>query len=217
MKLRSNLLCLILALGLGLWPISATAQEGRFDIGLRFNAMGASGKPTNDILGTGVFGRYRLNEKWFIGVGFDQADEFDVERPYEFLGLVGEPAAETDTLATSTTVSSWIERVYEKPGRHLEWFWTLGLGVVTLDVDPVSGLLADGGVYDIRTDAGSEFVALGSAGLRIRFGQWAFESALRFDQHFADWAMVDNVSGATTTIDDYLVKGVHLGLSYRIR
>ena len=37
----------------------------------------------------------------------------------------------------------------------------------------------------------------------------------RLDQHFADWDITDRVSGATASIDDYLLKGVHLAFAYR--
>ena len=56
-----------------------------------------------------------------------------------------------------------------------------------------------------------------SAGLyACGFGErFLFEPALRLDQHFADWDVTDRVSGATASIDDYLLKGVHLAFAYR--
>ncbi len=192
------------------------AQEGRFDIGFRLNGLGGSGKPTNDILGFGIQGRYRLNGRWWVGFGVDQSDEFDVERPAEFLGLpVDFSDDEIDAKGTSTVLMGWIERVYERGGR-LEWFWTAGAGLNSVDIDPVEGPRTDGGIYRIVTDTGDEVILSLSAGLRWRFGQrWTIEVAARGDQHFADWDLVDEVSRASTTIDDYFIRGVTLGLRYR--
>lgn len=38
---------------------------------------------------------------------------------------------------------------------------------------------------------------------------------MRADYHLADWEMRDTVSGATGSIDDYLVKGLSLGVVTR--
>lgn len=65
-------------------------------------------------------------------------------------------------------------------------------------------------------DAGTELVASASLGLRVRLGEgFLFEPALRLDQHFADWDITDRMSGATASIDAYLLKGVHLAFAYR--
>jgi hypothetical protein len=193
------------------------AQESpRFDVGLRFDALVADGEPANDMLGAGVFGRYRLNDRWRLGLAVDQSPEFDVERPHEFLGLASDPAAgEVDAKSTSTALTAWIERVYERPGRRLEWFWGAGGGFAAVDVEDVAGPLAGGGTYDITQEVGTEILASASAGLRFRFAErWALEAALRLDQHFTDWTVTDRVSGRTAALDDYLVQGAHFGLSY---
>ena len=92
----------------------------------------------------------------------------------------------------------------------------MGAGVNSVDVDDQAGLLAGGGSFDIAIDAGTEWVASASVGLRVRVGErFLFEPALRLDQHFADWDVTDRVSGATASIDDYLLKGVHLAFAYR--
>ena len=58
-------------------------------------------------------------------------------------------------------------------------------------------------------------VAASLAGLRVRLGRaWLLEAALRADQHFTDWTVTDRVSGRTGEFDDYLVKGVHVGLQF---
>src|SRR5688572_12008708 len=108
--------------GLTAWPAAlAAAEEDRCELGLRLGAVAADGEPTNDIMGGGVYGRYRLNDRWRLGVAVDHSPDFDVERPYEFLGLVGDPAAgEVDAAGTSTNVLAWIERSSARPGARLE-------------------------------------------------------------------------------------------------
>lgn len=189
----------------------------RFELGARANIVGGDGEPANDILGGGVYGRFRLGGAWLLGVAVDHSPGFDVERPYEFLGLVGEPAAgEIDADGTMTSLVAWIERDHGRPGGRLEWFWGLGGGGAEVDVDPITGPLAGGGAYDITQEVGTEWIAAGLAGLRVRFGgAWAFETGLRLEQHFTDWTVTDRVSGRTVSLDDYQVRGVHLGLGYR--
>ena len=197
---------------------SVQAQESpRFEVGLRLDALVADGEPANDILGAGVFGRYRLNDRWRLGLAVDHSPEFDVERPYEFLGLAGDRSAgEVDAKGTSTALLAWIERVYERPGGRLEWLWGVGGGFATVDVEDVAGPRADGGSYSITQEVGTEILASVSGGLRFRLSErWALEAALRLDQHFTDWTVMDRVSGRTTTLDDYLVQGAHFGVSYR--
>ena len=197
----------------------AVAAQGidRFELGARANVVGGDGEPANDILGGGVYARHRLGGGWLLGFAVDHSPGFDVERPYEFLGLVGDPAAgEIDADGTMTSLVAWIEREYGRPGGRLEWFLGLGGGGAALDADPISGPLAGGGVYDITQDVGTEWIAAGLAGLRVRFGgAWAFETGLRLEQHFTDWTVTDRVSGRTVSLDDYQVRGVHLGLGHR--
>jgi hypothetical protein len=211
------------------WSVAAVALVGVFfvgaaqaqssasdrNFGLRLNIVGGSGKPANDILGAGLFGHYRLNDRWWLGLAVDHSPGFDVERPYEFLGLRGAGEEEVDADGTMTSLLAWIERVYDRPGR-MEWFWGVGGGAATVDVDDIAGPLASGGSYAITNDVGTELIATASGGLRWRFGaRWAFEVALRLDQHFTDWTVTDRISGRGTQLDDYLVKGGHLGLLYR--
>lgn len=195
---------------------SAHAQDGRFDLGVRFDAMTAGGEPANDILGLGVFGRYRLNDRWRVGVGIDHS-EFDFERPALIAGLPADfSGGEVDAKATLTMLSVWIERVYGA-GRAREWFWAAGLGGAAVDVEEVTGPLEDGGTYTLSTnfdgELGVEEVVISlSAGVRLRVGsRSALEIALRGDRHIADWEVVDQVSGATGRIDDFLVRGVTVG------
>lgn len=198
-------------------PAALPAEGGRLELGLRANVMGADGEPTNDQLGAGIVGRYRLNDRWSLGASLDRATGFDVELPARFLGLDADPAVgEIDASATATQVLVWMERRYGRRESRLEWFWGLGAGAVTTDVDPVSGPLVGGGSFDIVQDVGTELVAASLAGLRVRLGRaWLLEAALRADQHFTDWTIRDRVSGAAGEFDDYLVRGISLGVGYR--
>jgi hypothetical protein len=195
----------------------AVAAEERFELGLRLGAVAADGEPTNDIMGGGVYGRYRLSDRWRLGVAVDHSPDFDVERPYEFLGLVGDPAAgEVDAAGTSSNVLAWIERAYPRPGGRLEWFWGVGGGVGFVDVEPVAGALADGGRYDIAEEVGTELLAIATAGLRVRLGSaWSLEAALRAEQHHTDWKVTDRRSGRSVSLDDYLTTGGHFAIAYR--
>lgn len=199
---------------LALPAIAVHAQPGRFDLGLRTGLMAADGEPANDIPGYGVFSHYRLNERWRLGFAIDTA-EYDFEEPAKIVGLAQSPAIEpVDVKAESLTASAWIERTYLR--RKTEWFWGAGLGLASIDVPDASGPLANGGRFDIETDAGTEIVAQLLAGFSRRLGErWALEFAVRADQHFADWKVRDRVSGRASTIDDYLALGGYLGFAFR--
>lgn len=208
----TGLVVLALVLGAG----QAAAQDGNVEIGLQLNALGGSGKPTNDILGYGASVRYGFSDKWWLGVGLDRSDVFDVERPIEFFGLEGDPAAgEIDPKGESTMVRLWLERV-SRSERKVELFWGVGVGINFVDVETVEGPIDGGGTYRIATSVDDELILEGLAGLRWKFGAgWVFTATLRADQHLGDWNLVDHVSGDTTIIDDHFVRGVTLGLGYR--
>lgn len=207
--LLAGLLCLASA--------PAAAAEGAFDLGARANVLVGNGEPTNDMLGYGIFARFRVSEGWRVGVGVDHAPEFDVEGVAALVGQAQDPAAEViDAKASSTVVRAWLERSYPGASRRFEWFWTVGAGVGNVEVDDVSGPRAGGGTFTVDTDAGTEIVAAASLGLRWFFvRRVAVEVAGRLDYHFADWNLEERVSGATSTVEDYLVTGGHVGLTYR--
>jgi hypothetical protein len=211
---------LVVTLGLALLLLScateAVAQEPerKLSLGLRANILGGTGKPVNDTLGYGIFGRYRLSERWLVGFGVDIASGFDVEEPEKFVGLVQDPSvAVIDASGESYTFMAWIEREYTRDSAKWSWFWTLGLGYASVSVDDVQGPLESGGSFDLTFDVSSEFVLSGSGGVRYGIGStWKLEAAFRLDQRFADWQVTDRVSGATGTIDDYLIRGFTLGV-----
>lgn len=192
----------------------AAADDGRFEIGLRAVLTASDGEPANDIPGYGLFGRYRLNDRWSLGFSVDQT-EYDFEEPAKLLGLQQSASLEPiDTVAEATVVAAWIERDYVRSDR-MTWFWGLGAGLADIDVPDASGPLAGGGRFDIQTEADTEMIASVSAGLRRRLAsRLFFEFAVRADQHFADWKVTDRVSGATGAVDDYLALGGHLGFGF---
>jgi hypothetical protein len=191
----------------------AQSPEQRWELGPRLLVLNAGGEPANDLMGAGVYGRYRLNERWLVGFAVDSITG-DYERPYEFVGLAS--TEEIDSTIEALVFSGWIEREYGNPGGKLRWFWTAGLGFTSPDMDDVTGPRVGGGTFTITTDAGSEILASAGGGLRRGLGpRWSFELGLQADRHFADWKLTDRVSGRTGTIDDYTTLGLHGGLAYR--
>lgn len=195
----------------------ALAADGPFDLGGRANIVGGSGKPANDILGLGLFGHYRFNDRWSAGFALDHSPEFDVERTAALVGLRQDPGvSDIDSTATSIEVRAWVERLYGGLGDRWQLFWSVGAGVAVVDVDDVAGPLADGGRFDVATDASTELVLALSAGVRRWLGAtWGLEAALRGDEHFASWKYRDRNSGATGTSGDYFVRGVSFGVLRR--
>jgi hypothetical protein len=194
---------------------SSSQPEPSFFFGLRGNLVGSDGEPTNDMLGAGLTGRFRLNERWQLGIAVDHSPGFDVETPYAALGIQGaEVDGEVvDAEGTATSLAGWLERVYAREGRRLEWFWGAGAGVAQVDVDPITGPVVGGGTFDIEQEVGTELLAKLTGGFRVRMGErWRLEVAGRLDQHFTDWKLTDRVSGRTGEFDDYLVQGIHVGL-----
>jgi hypothetical protein len=195
---------------------AASAGSDRFELGLRGVLMAADGEPANDIPGFGVFGRYRVGDRWSLGFAIDQA-EYDFEQPAKLAGIEQDPDVEPiDVLAESTTFSAWIERTFRRPGAPTVWFLGAGLGVASIDVPDAVGPRLDGGVFEIRTEAETEIVVSASGGVRRELGRrWLLEFALRADQHLADWRLADTVSGASARVDDYLALGAHFGVGFR--
>lgn len=193
---------------------AAHAQSsGRWELGPRLLVLNAGGEPANDLMGAGVFGRYRLNDRWLVGFAVDSITG-DYERPYEFVGISS--PEEIDSTIDALVFSGWIEREYGRPDGRLRWFWTAGLGFTSPDTEDITGPRTGGGRFAITTDAGSEVLASVGFGLRCGLGRrWHLEGSLRADQHFADWKITDRVSGRTGSIDDYTTYGVLLGLAYR--
>ena len=126
---------------------TAYAEDSKIDIGLRANVLLGDGIPSNDILGVGVIGRYRLNDGWFIGMGLD-GYKYDFERPASVLGISQDPNEDViDADADSTVLSGSLGRIYNETDRGFDWFWSLGLGFASPNVDDVSGPTDTGGTF----------------------------------------------------------------------
>jgi len=189
------------------------AAEDRWAGGIRYNVLTAGGEPTNDQMGFGVFGRYRLNDDWLLGFSLDQ-NSGDFETPYKLFG--NNSPEDIDSTVDSTIFSAWIEQEFGPRDRKLRWFWAAGVGFTSPDVDDVSGPLTGGGTFDITTDAGSETLLSVTGGFRWAFSKrFGLEAGLRIDQHFADWELSDRANGTTATLDDYTAYGMNIGFHFR--
>jgi len=192
------------------------AQESKFELGLRANVLLGDGVPANDILGAGVIGRYRLNNGWFIGAGLD-AYEYDFERPYLLVGLEQDPNVDViDAAADNTVLSGSIGRLYNETDHGFDWFWTLGIGFASPDVEDVSGPTDTGGTFDLTFDAGNEIHLMASVGTSYNFSSsWSTSFAARLEHHFMDILITDRVTGNTAEIDSQSPVGAYWSLNYR--
>ena len=194
---------------------TAHSDENRYEIGLRANVLLGDGVPANDILGLGVIGRYRLNNGWFIGAGIDTY-AYDFERPWKILGLAQDPNVPTiDASADSTTFSGSVGRLYNETNHGFDWFWTLGLGFASVDVDDVMGPTDTGGTFDITIDTGNEIHLMATLGSSYNFSEsWSASFSARVEHHFMDVLITDSVSGETAKIDSQSPWGAYLSLNY---
>lgn len=200
-----------------LFPGAALADDQRkFDVGLRLRLGLASGVPANDMPGYGIYGQYRLNDQWSVGLSFDQM-KFDYEEPARRLGIPLDPdAPPIDAKVDQQIVGVSVERSISPPEASRRWFLGAELGMAFTDVPVVTGPTATGGTFEIHTEVDRELIASLLGGVRQRFGErWFAEFTLRADQHFAAWEPVDVVSGTEGRHDDYFAYGAHLGVGYR--
>lgn len=199
-----------------LCPMSAHAQERPWDIGIRAGISAADGEPANDIPSAGLLAHFALDEHWRIGAALDRS-EYDFEEPAKLAGIVQSPAEEPiDALAEATTLGVWAERTLTNPTRATTLFAGAGLGAAFIDVPDVAGPDANGGRFEIHTDAGTELTVALLGGVRRRFAErWYAEAALRVEQHFADWVVTDRVSGARGSVDDYLTWGAYITVGWK--
>jgi len=192
------------------------ADDSKFDVGLRGNVLLGDGTPANDILGAGVMARYRLNNGWFIGAGIDSYT-FDYERPWKILGLRQDPNIATiDASADNTVFSGSFGRLYNETNHGFDWFWTMGVGFASPNVDDLGGPTDTGGAFDITFDVGNEIHLMATLGTSYNFSEsWSTSFSARIEHHFMDVLITDNVSGNTTKLDSQSPIGAFFSLHYR--
>jgi hypothetical protein len=213
--MRSILFSLMLMASAG-FAMSTHAQERQWDVGIRAGVSAADGEPANDIPSVGLIAHFALDERWRIGAALDRS-EYDVEEPAKLAGVVQSPTVgPIDALAEATALSVWAERTLTNPTRATTLFAGMGLGAAFIDVPDAAGPRADGGRFDIHTDASTELLVSLLGGVRHRFGErWYGAAALRTEQHFADWTFTDRVSGARGSVDDYLTWGAYIAVGWK--
>lgn len=205
--------CLTLALVVCAPGLQAET-DGLYELSARLNIVGASGKPSNDILGFGVILHRKLSDEWYLGVSLENATDFDVERPNEELDI--DSVSETDALGTMNMITVVAERRYALDSPNWTGFWNLGGGIADIDVDNADGDVEGGGRFDIEIEADTEYVLIGSVGAMQRLGEhWSARYEATLEQHFADWDIKDNITGRTDSYDDYTVFGLRIGMNYR--
>ncbi len=195
-------------------PYLRAETGAEYELSGRLNIVGANGTPSNDILGFGVILHRKLSDDWYLGFSLENATDFDVERPNEELDI--DSVSETDALGTMNMFTVVAERRYMLGAEGWIGFWNLGAGIADIDVDDADGDVEGGGTFDIKIDADTEFVLIGSVGALQRLGEhWSARYEATLEQHFADWEIEDRVSGRTDSYDDYTVYGLRVGLNYR--
>lgn len=206
------------AIVLALSCSSAFAEEvgSKYELGLRANVLLGDGVPANDILGYGVIGRYNLQNGWFIGAAIDSY-EYDFEHPTTLVGIEqDQTVAVIDAPTDSTVISGSIGRLYNETNHGFDWFWTLGVGFSSPNVEDVAGPTDTGGTFDLTFDVGNEIHLMGALGTSYNFSEsWSASFVARVEHHFMDIKITDRVSGNTGKIDSQSPIGAYLSLNYR--
>lgn len=205
-----------LAALLVLTPGLVAVAEAPWDAGLRYAVVNGGGKPTADMPNVGVAAHYAFHPSWRAGFGVDKV-EFDLEGPAEYLGLEQDPGVDTiDSKVKGVLVTAWVRQDVRLGTSPVTWFWSAGLGVSAADAEDVSGPLAGGGTFDVRTDTGSDWMGTVTTGIGWGFAKrWRLDAALRYDHYLADWTFLDRTSGATATLDTFSAPGAQLAIVYR--
>ncbi len=192
----------------------AVSNAGRFDFGLRGGTTLGDGKPANDMITYGVFGRYHVNNRFSFGVGVELLT-FDFEEPApRVLGIA--TSATFDAGATSVLIEGAAEFNLLPADSLHELVVHGGVGCAAVSVDDLRGTTASGGTFDIDTNAGTELLFSIGAGYRFQLSQhWNLEALARYNHHLADWSVRDSVSGASATVNDYGTTSLLLGFSHR--
>lgn len=199
-------------------PCVAQAEEPRWSLSPRAGMSVAGGVPANDLMNYGLMARYRLDQNQYVG-GTVEVLDFDFEKPWEIVGVQQDKAIESDDIdsaASSTVFSVFYQRGYGSEQSGWDYYWTAGLGFVSVDVKDVQGPAVGGtGQFDMTTDAGSEWFPSLGGGVSYHFTpRLSFDFAATANHHFADWKVRDRESGNTGTVDNYTRYAFQLGLSW---
>ena len=191
-------------------------HDQKFQFGIRGGTFLGDGEPTNDLPMFGIYGRYNWTKKWHLGLSLDYLSG-DFERPYKLLGI--QSAEELDAAMTNIIISVWGEREFVPASeklKRLRPYIAGGIGIGLVDVDDAKGVNAGGGQYDIKTDAGTEYIPALALGLRYLLGKsWEAEISGRYSYHIADWKVTDRISGKVSSIDNYSTYGIYCGVGFR--
>lgn len=195
---------------------SAADEHSPWELGGNYNIVGSDGTPTNDMLGFGFVGHYKLSDDWYTGFVLDYSPDFDFEHTARVVNVVQDPAVKViDAVGTSTAITAFIERRYPSESGNYQWFWNVGAGFANVDFDNATGPVQGGGTFDISTNAGTETLVTGSIGMQQKINQnWSARYAFSLDQHFADWTVTDSVSRNTAKVGDYVIYGIRVGMNY---
>lgn len=196
-------------------PYSSMAAENeadRYQMGIRGGISLGDGEPSNDMPTYGLFGRYRINDQWLLGIGIDYST-YDFEDPANLLHLSTDKVY--DASISQYIVSAWGEREFHTGADWIVPFVFAGIGIGVGNDDTITGNRQYGGQFSIYADPGTEVIPGIGIGARFPVADSMFiETAARFDYHFADWDVRDNISGVSSTIDDYSTFGGYLALVY---
>lgn len=209
--LAAVLCCLVL-------PAAALAEDSPWSAGLRAGMSTAGGVPSNDSVNMALAVRYALDDRRHLGFALEQMT-FDFERPHKVVGLQQDFAAEPEDIDAKTTSLLYTVSYEQHHGlAAARWrpYWSLQFAVCSPDVDDVTGPVQGGGTFDVRTDAGTEYIPGARAGYLWQFaGSWSADFSATVNHHFADWKVEDRQSGNRDRVDDYTHYGAQLGLRYR--
>jgi hypothetical protein len=209
---------ILMSIGLCATTGAAAQATERWEVGVRAGIVVANGEPANDITYGGLVLKYALSPDTLVGLSIDR-QEFDFERPWALLGLQQDTVAapeDIDSKATATLFRAFYERRYGAPAGRWRWYWNVGLGFAKPEVPTVSGPVAGGGTFVIRTEPGTEWVPSVGAGLLWQLSTRAsVDLGATIDHHIADWKVTDTVSGRTAKVKSYTAGGLQIGLSVR--
>lgn len=208
----------VAALSANLVAITHANAAEPWEVGARTGISISGGKPANDITHTGIFATYGLSGVDRIGVSVDNL-EYDFERPWALVGLQQDTAISSKTIdakVKSTLVSAFYERRFGVSTETWNWNLRAGLGFAKPKAPSVSGPATGGGTFTIVTNAGTEVVLLGGAGVRYNFSRHvSVDLAGTLKHHRAKWNVLDTVSGRTATVKSYSSAGVEAGIVIR--